>query len=332
MSKPSSQGPKDETKVTLDAGPDEDTLFGNFTEPAPSAVDSPFTSTVDSSSAVTLALSSDVVPEEARGTAPIGEATRVFMTSAGLYKRRRNNRLAGAVASVVVVGISSLLLLDVTGLYTVPFMGAVYEVTGIQDPNIVRAVSRVEEQLAEGDIAPEERAVLQKKLMGLQEKAKKKGIAIVKPTPQEAPAAAPTQGVVEKPTLNNDERALMAGLFNDERKKEATIKLIDPTDIQVPNLPDGLTQEAIYKVVSDNTRSMQLCLEESFKKGDKPPSKMEVELTIAADGTVKGADVLNARSSAMGACTVKRVKNWRFPRFNGEPVTVVFPYVLSQSF
>ena len=54
--------------------------------------------------------------------------------------------------------------------------------------------------------------------------------------------------------MSQDERALMANLFNDERKKEASIKLVDPSDIQVPNLPAGLTQEAIFKVISDNTR------------------------------------------------------------------------------
>ena len=35
------------------------------------------------------------------------------------------------------------------------------------------------------------------------------------------------------------------------------------------------------------------------------------------------------KSSSMGQCTVKRVQTWKFPRFNGDPVTVVFPYVLT---
>jgi hypothetical protein len=34
----------------------------------------------------------------------------------------------------------------------------------------------------------------------------------------------------------------------------------------------------------------------------------------------------------MASCAIKRIRNWRFPAFNGEPVTVTYPYVLEMTF
>ena len=53
-----------------------------------------------------------------------GEATRVFMLTAGIYKRKRNARIAG-IAAAVLVGIAALVLLaDMTGIIKVRIPGA----------------------------------------------------------------------------------------------------------------------------------------------------------------------------------------------------------------
>ena len=118
-----------------------------------------------------------------------------------------------------------------------------------------------------------------------------------------------------------------------QRKKRQKIKLTKPSDISTPNLPDGLTAAAIYKVISDNNRSMNLCLVEAMRKGEIPKGKMEVEMTIGATGSVVSVriDSPGFENSPMADCTVRRVKNWKFPKFNGSPVPVSFPYVLSGS-
>jgi hypothetical protein len=71
-----------------------------------------------------------------------------------------------------------------------------------------------------------------------------------------------------------------------------------------------------------------------MKAGEKLSGKMEVEMSIAANGVVRSATIGTARFSGttIGNCTVTTVKRWKFPRFNGEPVTVIFPYVLSAAF
>ena len=69
-------------------------------------------------------------------------------------------------------------------------------------------------------------------------------------------------------------------------KRERNIELAPPSEIQTPNLPDGLTQQAITKVITDNNRSMKLCFAQSMKAGERLNGKMEVELTIAVSGSV----------------------------------------------
>jgi outer membrane biosynthesis protein TonB len=75
---------------------------------------------------------------------------------------------------------------------------------------------------------------------------------------------------------------------------------------------------------------LTLCFTESTRKGEKLSGKMEIEVTITADGSVSNVEIATTdfKKTVMASCTVRRVKNWKFPRFNGEPVVVVLPYIL----
>lgn len=266
-----------------------------------------------------------------------GEATRVFMATAGIYKRRRNQKLAAALGGVFVVSLATIITLDLTGVYTIPGMGLVYDYTGFEDPNAARAVARTEAKLQEEDLSLEEREALEKKraemrarLLG--EGRKPKG---GKGTQRSAASASAKEiGIEEAKDVSQEERDLTALIMSDKRKKSTAPTLTPPQEIQTPNLPEGLTQEAIFEVINQNQRAMSLCISQSMKAGEKLSGKMEVEMQIAATGTVRSATISTPRfsNSTIGKCTVKTVKRWKFPRFNGQPVTVIFPYVLSASF
>ncbi len=268
--------------------------------------------------------------------APPGEATRVFMATAGIFKRRRQQRMAA-----IIGGASTLLLIfvvagDISGLYEIPGMGLMYDMTGIQDTNVDRAIVRTEKKLAKSDLSPEEKAALRDKLLGLTTTQKKVG-PTKKKSKKKVAVADPSGGIGiddRKGSLSKDEKNMAFDIFNDDRKKSRTPQLKKVTQLQTPNLPDGLTQDSIFKVINDNTRSMSLCISQSMKAGEKLTGKMEVEMSIMATGRVSSASIETARfkSSTIGQCTVKTVKRWKFPRFNGEPVTVIFPYVLSAGF
>lgn len=279
----------------------------------------------------------DPSKQQAYLNAAPGESTRIFMATAGIYKRRRLHKIAAIVASIVFLCLGTLVGLDISGKFVIPGMGIVYEVTGLQDPNLDRATLRVEEKLQKAELSPEERARLEKmrrELLGSKDPAKvvKPKVKVEAAEPVAAPPSAPAayaegiKDVVEK-NMNQD---LLAGVFGDKKTSNVDLQPPSMEDMRAPDLPEGLTAEVLFKVIGDKTESMSLCYAQSMKRGEIPKGRMDVELTISATGEVIDADITDRkfRNSSMGACTVKTVKRWRFPKFNGEPVTVTFPYVL----
>jgi predicted Zn finger-like uncharacterized protein len=96
-----------------------------------------------------------------------GEATRVFMATAGLFKRRRMHRTAAIVGGVVATLLVGVISLDLAGFIEIPAMGLVYDLTGLEDPNVDRAMERVESKLQDAELSPEERAAIEKRQAAL---------------------------------------------------------------------------------------------------------------------------------------------------------------------
>ena len=92
---------------------------------------------------------------------PPGDSTRVYMATAGIYKKRRNNRIAAVITTVVLLLICGFIVMDMRGLIVLPGMGAVYDVAGVEDPNVDRALERTENKLAAEDLDPKKRAQLE---------------------------------------------------------------------------------------------------------------------------------------------------------------------------
>jgi predicted Zn finger-like uncharacterized protein len=273
--------------------------------------------------------------------APPGESTRVFMATAGIYKRRRTHRIAattGILLSVLLVGTVSL---DIVGVIQIPGMGAIYDVTGLIDPNKDRAFKRVEDRLSDTALDPAKRAELEtmkRRLLGSPGAPQKARAGGARPAAGGAGASGDkvvaSEGIKDTSNMTQDQRSLATSVFADNNKRETRVDLAETGDGPAPNLPSGLTQETIFKVITENSRSMNLCLTESMKKGEKLSGKMEIILTIAPDGSVPDAKIEapELKNTQMATCTIRRIKSWRFPRFNGEPVTVSYPYLLQMGF
>jgi len=267
--------------------------------------------------------------------APPGDSTRAYITTAGLYKRRRNHRISMVVAALCAVAVLSVLGLDYMDRIRVPGMGFFYDVTGVADPNAGRAVARVEDKLSSPKLHPAERARLEslrQQLLGVAPRSRRAPAPVSAPLP--AASGATTQVASPDVALTAKDHELAVDVFADKQKNEAGIKLSEPGSVEPTTLPAGLSQEAIFAVISGNSRAMGLCLAESMRKGEKLSGKMEIELTIEATGRVTDASILSGvqKSSVMATCTLRRVKGWRFPRFTGESVTVVYPYILQAAF
>jgi hypothetical protein len=269
---------------------------------------------------------------------PPGESTRVFMATAGLYRRRRTHRiaaLAGVLFSMTLVAVVSM---DILGVFSIPGMGLVYDMTGLEDPNKERGIQRIEKKLQTTDLTEAERSELETRraqmrgrLMGeasaddmLPRPGRRKGGRV-------GGGKAPVrEGVKDDRSLTAEERSMAQNIFRDQSKRERTIDLAAPERIEAPNLPEGLTQKAILKVITTNSGSMNLCMTESLRKGESLDGRMDLTLTIAADGSVVGVEIdpPKLRNTVMGGCAKKRIRNWRFPAFNGDPIDVTYPYLL----
>lgn len=269
--------------------------------------------------------------------APPGEATRVFMATAGLFQRRRRHKAAAITGIFVTLLLLAVIAGDVTGLYEIPGMGHVYAGLNIEDTNVERAIEVTERKLKKSALSDAEKKKLRDKLLGLAGKRKGGGggrkTAALAGGSGMGKGAKKTQGIVDKKTLSADERDFTADLFGDKRKTEKKLKDPKVTSISAPDLPDGLTYEVLMKQINENSSAMKLCIAQAMRANERLSGRMDVSMTISANGRVSASKVKTARfrNSVIGECTVKTVKRWRFPRFNGEPITVEFPYVLSEA-
>ncbi len=277
--------------------------------------------------------------------APPGEATKIFYATAGIYKRRKNHKIAAIAISCAFALLVTFIVCDANGWIQLPGMGAFYEKTDMLDPNKERGIERIQTKLTRKDITPEEREALRRKLhlyeevdvnslkqvKGKQNTAKKgkgsvKGAQATAQTPEyheefkeEAPAAKGTQ------------QDLLAAMYSDSRKKDTKVELKLENKVSVSDLPAGLTQEAISQVIGESKGALRLCTAEAIKAGEKINGRMEVEFTITGNGKVSEVTIPTKKfkDSKMAGCVSRSVKRWIFPKFNGEPVTVSYPIIIT---
>ena len=165
-------------------------------------------------------------PDKEYINAPAGEATRVFMATAGVFDRQRKRKRAAIISSIVGTILTSIIMLDLFGIYTIPGFGLLYDYTGLEDPNVGRAEQRVEAKLQDKELSPEERKRLElerkrlrEKLLGLNRKpAKPTGVR--KATKVER--VEESRGIEDKgdSNLTESQRKMAMSVFGDKRKEK----------------------------------------------------------------------------------------------------------------
>ena len=210
--------------------------------------------------------------------------------------------------------------------------------TGLEDPNVSRAEERVEAKLQDKELTAEERKRLElerkrlrEKLLGLNKKPARAA------NPQRATKVERVEesrgiGNEGESNLTDSQRKMAMSVFGDKRKRKASVKLVPPDEIRMPNLPDGLSPEALYEVLQSNSASIGMCIAESSRANERLKGRMEVQIEIATTGSVNSVSIVTGvhQGTKMASCTQKRIRTWKFPRFNGTPLNVVMPFVLSQ--
>ncbi|MEO1170604.1 MAG: AgmX/PglI C-terminal domain-containing protein [Myxococcota bacterium] len=242
---------------------------------------------------------SDAPPEDE--PAPIvREDTRAIIMSAGIHRQQARGRqvVLAAVGVCVIAGV--VLGLDAAGVIQL-----------LSPPPVETAPEPAAASTKETPKPQAAPSGLRDALLGTDEPSP------AATSPSKAPA---TDGALDAKSL-----------FTDANKSPTTMTL-DARDIRsAVALPDGLTGEAIAQVVSDNGTVTKLCITEGVRAGTMPKGKIEFDVTIGASGSVSGVRTRSAQAqgSPFANCMEKRMAGWRFPSFEGEPVVVVIPYVMS---
>jgi len=96
-------------------------------------------------------------------------------------------------------------------------------------------------------------------------------------------------------------------------------------------VPRELTQETIGAIVRSHFEELQTCYETTLAGDNTLAGMVELELTIAKDGTIEEGRLLKdgLGSAELNLCLVKKMVDWKFPAHTDEAVTIQFPFAFS---
>lgn len=274
------------------------------------------------------------------------ESTRFFVAAAGVNRQKSRNRMALLLGLVMVLGLAA-------------FMGAWAKgIIEIRLPGIGNPFHREEapvDEFADLDTSDVEDAeALKKSLQGVKDPAQRR--AIVQRSKKRAPTKkAPVAGLDGLPTdyVADDEISAGGGAAGPRGDGPAALNY-DPAigtdgaarkvsvgDSPLPNsgIDDvvpvdrkSLDQASITAVINARKKSVSICYEQSLRGREDLRGKLEFKVTVQPSGEVGRVTIETTafKGSKLGSCIADKIKDWRFPRFEGEPQQVVVPFVLEK--
>jgi len=96
----------------------------------------------------------------------------------------------------------------------------------------------------------------------------------------------------------------------------------------------SLDKEMIRRVIRRHANQVKHCYDLELQKDHKLEDRLVLRLTIAADGHVSAAEIVEAdqHNLAIGACLTGLARDWSFPAVRGGGDTIVsYPYVFTRA-
>ena len=196
-------------------------------------------------------------PDKEYINAPAGEATRVFMATAGVFDRQRKRKRAAIISSIVGTILTSIIYSTSSESIPSPVSVSCMITPDLKIPMLAEQSNASKLSYRDKELSPEERKRLElerkrlrEKLLGLNRKpAKPTGVR--KATKVER--VEESRGIEDKgdSNLTESQRKMAMSVFKTSEKRKASVKLVPPEEIRMPNLPDGLSPEALYEVLSE---------------------------------------------------------------------------------
>ncbi len=248
---------------------------------------------------------------------PPGEATKFFIAQAGVNKRNPPWKIALFAISVVALPTAVLFLLSTFNVVQLPKVTRTNEkgeevqenffssegVGGLRDLLTGDAKKRKEEAaLRERErVAAEAAAAARARALAMNSG----GGPAVEPDPVKPPT---------NPGLASD-----FALLDDPNKKSRGPK--DRNNNPNAIASSGLKDDVAAKVVSDNIKTFNLCIEEALRRNPNlKVGAITVKLTVGQSGSVTAAtiDPAQHQNSDWGGCMIKAAKRIVFPASDGE--------------
>ena len=91
----------------------------------------------------------------------------------------------------------------------------------------------------------------------------------------------------------------------------------------------GLTKEQVAKVVRAHQNAIKFCYEKELQRKPTLAGKIEVYWKILPDGTVEKSKIAasSVEDSAVEGCVARQVKQWMFPKSDGQTIVQSFPFL-----
>jgi len=114
------------------------------------------------------------------------------------------------------------------------------------------------------------------------------------------------------------------------RKEKAVVAR---TSVGTPEIDGSVDSKSISKIVQRNARAVKRCYEKGLLANPSLKGKVSVTIMINMMGRVESVDIV---ANTLGDASVTRcikgvVRRWRFPKPDGGPASVTFPFVFSPS-
>ncbi len=267
------------------------------------------------------------------------ESTRFFVAAAGVNNQRKRNRIGlmvGVAAAVLFVGFVVGLSLD---LYRI-------ELPGIGDPfdNMRQSWSRGDADDEFSGYSKDELARLgrtqaereKKRKAGRGPRRSDDGSGLGLPSGGYVDDGAGSGGRLSPRGLTEAEKIAIGTLATDGAGGDTALPQADLPDSS-PDLPavdaDSLSQEAVAKVVKQNSASVRLCYQQSLKGSKHLRGKLEIKLRVEPSGRVSKTEVQTSlfKGTRLAQCISRKIRKWTFPKSRGSAQEFLVPFVLEKS-
>ena len=267
------------------------------------------------------------------------ESTRFFVAAAGVNKQRKRNRIG-----LISAGVVGAVLVAFVGLWASGVLSI--RLPGIGDPfaNMRQGRSITEDGQAE-KLSAKELALLKGNKKKKANKRRRRGSS--KSRGDRAAAAGlggdyfdesdDSMGGAGPRGVRDGERIDIGslgtgGVKGRGRMPEADLPSTNP-DVPVPD-QSSLSQDAVARVVKQNSMSVRFCYQQSLKGSTNLRGKLQIKLRVEPTGKVSRTEVQTSqfKGTTLANCISDKIRKWVFPRFDGEAKEFLVPFVLEKSF